>query len=537
MKRERVLHPTLRKFWPIVVFAFFSAVTVALWRVQVDHLRELVIRHVESSAAISGARIDAVMESREATLKLLAHRWVEGENRDFSRRRFIDFAKVIFNDSPGFSGILMADPNGVIKYVFPLNIQADRLGKNLDYTPGRKVSECFELSPAQKGFRIVLPLLLEGKLQGYLCGEFKVADVVNFAVPGSFIGDFAVDIYDGGLRIFHYGKENLTGKGIYATRDIPIGERKWRLAMAPGKGLYAGSSRALPFLVFGIILSAILSLLFHQLLLRMEDYRISRDLALDEIAERKRVEAVLQEKEQKLKELVSELSARNTDLESFVCTISHDLKTPIVTIGGFIGALREDFGAAIPKEAESYLDYMSGAGRKMEALIEDLLEFSRIGRVVGRKSAIPFREMVEEAVETLKPNMEKRGVRINVQESLPVVYCEKNRLVQVVYNLLNNAIKYMGETNLEPCIDVGAEKQDGRWVFFVRDNGIGIEEKYFEKIFRIFERLPSARKEEGTGVGLAIVKRIIEYHGGTVWLASETGRGTTFFFTIEAREQ
>jgi signal transduction histidine kinase len=128
--------------------------------------------------------------------------------------------------------------------------------------------------------------------------------------------------------------------------------------------------------------------------------------------------------------------------------------------------------------------------------------------------------------------MESRGIKINVQENLPAVYCEKNRLVQVVYNLLDNAGKYMGAENHGPCIDVGAQKQEDQWVFFVRDNGIGIDEKYYEKIFRIFERLPSARKEAGTGVGLAIVKRIIEYHDGKIWLASEPGRGTTFFFTI-----
>ncbi len=531
------MRPAFRKLSPILVFAFFASVTIALWRVQVHHLRQLVVRHVESSAEMAGIRIGTIMESREATLELLADRWVESQNRNFSRERFLSFAKIIFKDYPGFSGIFWADPNGVIRYVYPQKEEAFRLGEKIHYVPGHKVSPCFDLFSGQKGFRIVLPLMFEGKLQGYLCGEFGVSDVVNFAMPGKFIGDFAVDIYDDGLRIFHYGKDDLSGSGISTTREIPIGERKWRLTMAFRHGSYAASSpEVVLFLVFGLILSATLSMLFYQLLQRMEAYKTSSDLALDEISERKRVEAVLHEKEKQLEELVSELSAKNTELESFVYTISHDLKTPIVTIGGFIGALREDFGSAIPKEAESYLDYMSGAGQKMEALINDLLELSRIGRVVGRPATVPFGEIVGEAIETLRPNIERRGIRINVQENLPEVYCEKNRLVQVMYNLINNAIKYMGEDNHGPCIDIGVEKQDDRCVFFVRDNGIGIEEKYFDKIFRIFERLPSARKEEGTGIGLAIVKRIIEYHGGRIWLASEPGRGTTFFFTIGGKE-
>ncbi|MGC8492033.1 MAG: ATP-binding protein [Syntrophobacteraceae bacterium] len=527
----------MRKFSPILVFVFFASVTIVLWRVQVDHYRQLVVRHVQSATEIAGIRIGSIMNANEATLGLLAARWVEDEGHDFSYKRFSDFARAIFKNYPGFSSVFLADTSGVIRYVFPQKAEADRLGKKITYVPGHKVSPCFDLSSGRKGFRIVLPLVSGGKLQGYLCGEFNIEDLINYAMPGKFIGDFVVDIDDQGQRIFHYGKKDLPTSRISSKREIAIGDRKWLLTMAGNHTLYADDTpHEVWVLVFGIILSAILSLLFYQLLQRMEAYRISRDLALDEISERKRVEAVLQEKEKRLKELVSELSEKNTELESFVYTISHDLKTPIVTIGGFIGALREDFGAAIPKEAESYLDYMSGAGRKMEALIDDLLELSRIGRMVAKRTTLPFGEIVEEAVETLRPNIEGRGIRINVQENLPRAYCEKNRMVQVMYNLINNAVKYMGEDNKSPCIEIGAQKQNERCVFFVRDNGIGIEKRFFEKIFRIFERLPSARKKEGTGVGLAIVKRIIEHHGGRIWLDSELGRGTTFFFTIGEKD-
>ena len=299
------MRPPFRKLSPILVFVFFASLTVVLWRVQVDNLRQLVVRHVESSAELAGIRIGAIMDSREATLQLLADRWVEKQNRDFTRKRFLSFASIIFSDYPGFSGIFWAEPNGIIRYVFPQKAEAKRLGKKLTYIPGHKVSPYFDLFSGKKGFWIVLPLVSEGKLQGYLCGEFKVEDVVNYAVPGKFIADFVVDIYDRRLRIFHYGKQNLPGNGISSTREIMIGKRKWRLTMAPGSGFYAsGAPNDVLFLLFGILLSAILSLLFYQLLLRMEAYRTSRDLALDEISERKRVEAVLQEKEKKLRELV-----------------------------------------------------------------------------------------------------------------------------------------------------------------------------------------------------------------------------------------
>lgn len=527
----------MRKISPILVFIFFAAVTIALWRAQVSHEHQLILRHVESSAELAGIRLKSIMDGHVATLELMADRWVDKNLHDFSRRRFLSFAENVFDRYPGFTGIYWASPDGYIRYVFPRKAEAEHLDKKLKYTPGFAVSRCFDLPSGKKGFQVVFPLVFEGKLQGYVCGEFQVSQIVDFALPSSFIGEYVVDIYEGHRQIFHHGKQRSPGSWLFATREISIGKRKWRLEIGPAYAVHwIGSFESLLVMTFGIILSATLSLLFYLLLLRMEAYKTSRDLALNEVAERKRVEDVLQDKEKRLKDLVSELSAKNAELESFIYTISHDLKTPIVTIGGFIGALREDFGASIPREAESYLDYMSGAGKKMEALINDLLDLSRVGTLVGERTMVPFGEIVGEAMETLKPNIETRGVLVNIQENLPEVYCEKKRLVQVLYNLLGNAIKYIGKDNRGPRVDIGAEKLDGRWVFFVRDNGIGIDNRFFGKIFRIFERLPSAKNEEGTGIGLAIVKRIIEYHYGRIWLTSKPGRGTTFFFTIGDKE-
>jgi signal transduction histidine kinase len=223
-------------------------------------------------------------------------------------------------------------------------------------------------------------------------------------------------------------------------------------------------------------------------------------------------EAVRQKKAEdalrKNKKLLAELAAKNEELDSFVYRVSHDLKSPIVTIDGFVGALREDFGDVLPEEGKKYLRYISDAARKMELLIKDLLDLSRIDRVTRKKT------------------------------DLPVVYGERRRLGRAVDNLLTNAIKYIGKENPSPRIDVGVEEQDGQKVFFVRDNGIGIEKRDFDKIFQVFQRLPSAKKQarEGTGVGLTIVKRIIEHHGGKIWLISEPGKGSTFYFTLKDKE-
>ncbi len=228
---------------------------------------------------------------------------------------------------------------------------------------------------------------------------------------------------------------------------------------------------------------------------------------------------------------------KNIELESFVYTVSHDLKTPPVTIEGYIGALREDFSQLLPEATEKYFKYMSDAVHKMETLINDLLNLSRIGRHTVQKSEFSLAVLVTETLQSLQPQIQARGITVEVQPDLPLVYGERERLGQVLDNLLSNAIKYIGIANPAPRIAVGVEEQDGQRVFFVRDNGIGIEEQYFDKIFQIFERLPAAKQaEEGTGMGLTIVKRIIEHHGGRVWLSSTPGRGTTFFFTLKDRD-
>ena len=549
-----MLAAAVRKLFPICAFIFFGSIAVALWQAQCRQEHELILRHVENAVEQARIRIEGVINTRTASLELMADRWVDKTPPDFSQQRFLSFSKIIFEHYPGLAGIYWIDPQGLIQWVFPEETNAEIKGRRAYDRPDLQkavleaarqrteptVTPCVDLYKGGNGFEVILPLIYNAELQGYLSGAFQVAQIVDIALPKSITDDFGVAIYECDQPIFRSGTQSYAGSegnGIRGMRKIEVGNRTWHLYMEPSRTLYSPDSfRNFLFLAFGIVLSATLSLLLYLLLRRMEAYRISRDLALHEVNERKRAEAALRENEKKLEKLLAELSGKNAELESFVYTISHDLKTPIVTIEGFIGALREDFGAVLPDAAEKYLKYMSDAARKLEVLINDLLDLSRIGRMAGNRVPVPFGDLVKDALEILQPQIDARGISIGVQPNLPDVYGERKRLGQVIYNLLNNAVKYAGRNNPAPRIDVGAEKQDGHDVFFVRDNGIGIEEKYFSKIFQIFERLPAAKLEEGTGIGLTIVKRIIEYHGGRIWLTSEPHEGTTFFFTIEDKE-
>ncbi|MCK4389878.1 MAG: PAS domain S-box protein [Desulfobacterales bacterium] len=260
--------------------------------------------------------------------------------------------------------------------------------------------------------------------------------------------------------------------------------------------------------------------------------------AARDITQLKEAEEALRKDEKKLNALLADLAAKNEELDSFVYRVSHDLKSPIVTIDGFVGALKEDFGDVLAEDGQKYLGYISDAARKMELLIKDLLDLSRIDRLTRKKREFPFATLVKDTLKALQPQIKARHIVVNIQEDLPVIYAERRRLERAVDNLLTNAIKYIGKENPSPRIDVGVEQQNGQKVFFVRDNGIGIEKRDFDKIFRVFQRLPSAKKQigEGTGVGLTIVKRIIEHHGGKIWLISEPGKGSTFYFTLKGKE-
>jgi len=230
--------------------------------------------------------------------------------------------------------------------------------------------------------------------------------------------------------------------------------------------------------------------------------------------------------------LNKELGAQNAELERFTYTVSHDLKSPLVTIRGFLGYLRQDAESGDMTRFDKDMRRIANAVDKMQALLNDLLELSRVGRIINTPENIPFGQIVSEAVELLNGPLEKNNVRMIVQRDFPYILGDHARLVEVIQNLISNAIKFMGNQP-RPTIEVGMDGHDdtdGKAVFFVRDNGVGIEPQYHERIFGLFNRLDPA--VEGTGIGLTLVKRIIEIHNGKIWVESQPGEGATFYFTL-----
>lgn len=234
--------------------------------------------------------------------------------------------------------------------------------------------------------------------------------------------------------------------------------------------------------------------------------------------------------EREREELIADLEAKNAELERFAYTVSHDLKSPLVTVKGFLGLLRNDLADGDQVAVANDLERLENAASKMTLLLNDLLELSRIGRVVNEPETVPLDELVREAKELVQGQIAQSGVRIEIKPGLPNVFGDRRRLLEVMQNLIDNAVKYMGDQP-DPVIEIGCRNSDGYLVCYVKDNGIGINPNFHERIFGLFDQLD--RNSEGTGVGLALVKRIIELHGGRIWIESEAAdRGSTFCFTL-----
>ncbi len=234
--------------------------------------------------------------------------------------------------------------------------------------------------------------------------------------------------------------------------------------------------------------------------------------------------------ETRYRELVAELEAKNAELESFSYTVSHDLKSPLFTLRGFLGYVLRDLEEGNKDRVRADIARIADAADKMRRLLDDLLELSRIGRFVNPPQDVPFEVITREAVELVRGGLDSRGVNVRIATGLPVVRGDRSRLVQALQNLIDNAAKFMGD-QARPQIDVGIRTGGSLPTFFVRDNGVGIAPRHQERIFRLFDKLDA--DSEGTGVGLALVRRIVEQHGGRVWIESPgPGGGSTFCFTL-----
>ncbi len=251
----------------------------------------------------------------------------------------------------------------------------------------------------------------------------------------------------------------------------------------------------------------------------------------DEVVKVAMVENITSRKEteRKIEQKNKELTAINQELENFAYVASHDLQEPLRTIASFIQILDKRYGQTLDEDGQQFMGFVVDGAKRMQLLIRDLLEYSRVNRFNTDYEKVDLNEVFETVNRVLKEKIDDSDA-VLLAENLPVIQGNKIQLTQVFQNMVDNAIKFRGKS--KPEVTITVEEQLGKWLICVKDNGIGISPEYFQRIFVIFQRLHTREEYSGTGIGLALCKKIIERHGGEIWVESGKRKGTTFYFTI-----
>ena len=261
--------------------------------------------------------------------------------------------------------------------------------------------------------------------------------------------------------------------------------------------------------------------------------------AIRDISEKKKLENQIKEininLEKKVRQRTAELETKNKELEQFAYVASHDLQEPLRTTASFVGFLKEEYYGKLDENANSYLEYISQAAERMQTLIKDLLDYSRIGRKRVVQD-VDCNLILSDVVADLSSAIEETNAKILLPEVLPVIRGYATEIKQLFQNLISNSIKFHRD-NVLPVINISGKKIGGGWEFSCSDNGIGIEKKHQERIFIIFQRLHTRTEYEGSGIGLSHCKKIVELHGGKLWVDSDLGKGSNFQFTIHNMEK
>ena len=266
---------------------------------------------------------------------------------------------------------------------------------------------------------------------------------------------------------------------------------------------------------------------------RTRDLKDSQIATLKMAQDAEEARQVAQKANEKLKGAMDELNRSNKELQQFAYVASHDLQEPLRMVASYTELLKERYKGKLDAKADKYIGYAVDGAKRMQGLINDLLVLSRVNTHGKSFDKIDGNAIVEKALWALSKAIEEKQAQIQV-DRLPTIMGDDGQLIQLFQNLIGNAIKFHGAEN--PVVKVGAKKENAKWVFSVQDNGIGIDPIFFDRVFVIFQRLHGRDAYQGSGIGLAISKKIVERHGGKLWVESEPGKGSVFYFSLIAAE-
>lgn len=528
-----------RRFFPFLVGIVILAASIMLWNALYKGDQAHELRYLKLKADSVKHEINSKMTSRILALVRMARR-LEDKGMP-SQAEWEADARLYVEHYAGYQGIAWVDPGFKVRWVVPGGGNGEVVGRNLGFEPERlralnaareRRDAAFtgqvDLVTGGRGFLACVPVFHRGELSGFIVGAFKsqelLADILQSVVH---FGGYSISVLNGQEEIYNNSGAHGAASVEYSQEEkLDLFGATWVLRVGQGRedSLVEGSYLPWVVLLCGAFLGLALgsSVYFAQKSASREKEanRANRELAL-EVAERKRAQ-------EEATTHASELTRSNAELEQFAYVASHDLQEPLRIVSGYVQLLQKRYAGKLDSNADEFISFAVDACGRMQRLISDLLAYSRVGRE-KEFGEVGCGSIFSAALQSLKAVIDESGASVT-SDPMPTVRGDASQLEHLFLNLIGNAIKYRGAS--APEVHVSALLKNSEWQFSVRDNGLGIDPKYHDRIFVIFQRLHGKGQYSGTGIGLAICKKVVENHKGKIWVESEQGAGSTFHFTI-----
>ncbi len=538
----------LFQWLPVIIGVGVLTGTMLLWRVSVALERANIEKMVLLKTATLRANTNDRIESHIQALMRMANRWAM--HGPPSKMEWESDAGLYVKHYGVYRSIMWVDPTLRARWVAPFKGNESEIGRYLgDDLGGSKALEAARekrdawISPAvpEKGgdvFAAYIPIFIpifNHRFDGFIVGVFDVRSLFDTILKDEDIKGYDVSVSSNGSVIYTSG--GAPGGWAREAR-VRLYGADFTVKIWPKADYLAGARSILPSVILasGILVSFLLALVGHFGEKAQERASISEaaNARLEhEIFQRRRAEEELKANYAVIERNSEELKRSNAELEQFASVVSHDLQEPLRVISGYLQLLSRRYKGKLDESAEEFIRFSVEGAARMQNIISDLLAYSRVGSRTKNLSSVDCSEIVDLTKKNLGRVIQENGAVIT-SGPLPTVNADASQLGHLFMNLVGNAIKYRGDET--PSVHISAKALPEEWLFSVADNGIGIDPAYSEKIFEMFQRLHGkGSKYTGTGIGLAICKKVVENHGGRIWIESTPGRGSTFFFTLPAK--
>ncbi len=522
----------------IATLALTGALSLAL-SAQEEAQLEATVRAAATSLK---HRVEEVGNERVLALVRMAKRW-ESRGRTPKQEWEADVALYVAHQ-PGYQAIEWVDPSFHVRWIVPLKGNEAAQDLDLGFDERRRgelqaalhrrelmATRTTDLVQGGKGLSVYVPLFVNNTFDGFMLGVFRVQQLFYSMLDEDLQRDYSVAVFDDKEEIYRHPYATGVDEMQWGQEaQIELRNISWRVRVWPTPELLAGIRSAWPgtVLAAGCLMAVLLSLTVHlaqTARLRAKEVERANQELEEQAAQRQQAEEALAQRGE-------DLARSNKELQQFAYVASHDLQEPLRMVSSYTQLLARRYQDKLGGEADEFIAYAVEGANRMQVLINDLLDYARVATRVKPFEPTDCEAVLNQVLADLKAAIDESGVAVT-HDSLPTVLADERQLGQVFQHLLGNAIKYRAAEGTR--VHVVAERKDGAWRFAVRDNGIGIDPQYADRIFVIFQRLHRKTEYSGTGIGLAICKKIVERHGGQIWVESELGKGATFSFTIPER--